>query len=381
MKSDSSSYKQPWFHSSSLDLLGVIGFPFYFLPFAFFINTQQWSISFLYLLVGAIGFIDFGHIFAMWFRIKSNPLEKSYSLPMYLVFYFLIWVFFASIIFIGHQFHLERFLVYFVIFHFIKQQYGLIQIYSRTDGPKTKVNNLINRYFIYLTMAYPIFWWHGEKKFQGLYWKKFFFDIPYIDVINNFLLVLLVLGFTYYLWSEINIYKRNKFLNIPKTLSIVGAFLGWNVPIIFLKSPVLYFFTIVYTHNMAYFFIVWIIGNRDYKLKGKEAPKSLMKRFLTWETKEGFISFFFFCNILAAVVLGIFFQLTMGKVNSIFSIDISLGWLPQFKDTETFLFALAASIYYTTQGSHYLFDGFLWKKEKDFAWHLRQEKLKAQPQT
>jgi hypothetical protein len=234
--------KQPWFHSSLLDSLGIVGFPFLFLPFAFFINTQQWSVSFLYLLIGAIGFIDFGHIFAMWFRIKSNPLEHKYSLPMYLLFYVLIWIFFASVIFWGHQFSLERFLVYFVIFHFIKQQYGLIQIYSRTDGKKTKYETAFNRYFIYISMAYPIFWWHGQKKFQSLYWKQFFFDIPYINMINHILLALFILGLLYYIACEIRIYKKNKFFNIPKNFSVLGAILGWNVPIIFLENPCTLFF-------------------------------------------------------------------------------------------------------------------------------------------
>lgn len=376
---NSPTYKQPWFHSPWLDSISMYGFPL-LATFILFFFTDLLTPKLITQFALFIGVIDFGHIFAQWFRVKYNPTEKSSALYKYLIFFVISLFIVAFITSLSYLKQMQSFLVYLVLYHFIKQQYGIIKIYSKTDGVKSKLQNRVTDAFVYLSMAYPVIHWHSSDLLKTFYWKELFIDIPYINSIEVVLRVFFIATFVGYVFYEYKITKRNKGFNIPKNLSVLGALIGWNFALIFPTYQKALLFTIVYTHNIAYIVLIWVVGRRDRKLQGYQEPEGLKKIFC-WTSVPGFFTYYLMINLMASSIITLWYWVAHNKVINEFLLYHVITQLPQVHDRESFIWHLVNALFYTTQGTHYIIDGFLWKKEKDYAWHLRQEQLKAQPQT
>jgi len=371
--------KQPWFHSPLVDTIGMYGLPL-LASMLFFFFIDIFGFPNLFAIFAFFAFVDWGHIFAMWFRIGSNPLESKKNIIGYIIIFIVTWFLFSLVLYNKQLKYLEHFLVYFVIFHFIKQQFGIIRIYSKTD-PKNKssLERIMTNTFIYLSMVYPVIWWHTVEKHTNFYWRKFFFDIPFIDSMEVALRVIYILSALFYMYYELRITKRTKMFNIPKNLSVLGAAIGWGCSIIFFEYSYLVTFCVVYTHNIAYFFLIWIVAKRDKALLNIPDPKGF-KKIITWTTKEGFILYFLGVNAAAMFILGVINYIVRNIQNHkiIFGnvdMNLAIGWLfPQSDNYYGYYASFVYALYFTIQGTHYFIDGFIWKKEKDFAFHLAQQK-------
>jgi len=372
-------YQQPWFYSAWLDSLSMYGFPLLATLILFFF-TDLLTPRLITQFALFMGVIDFGHIFAQWYRIKYNPIEKPNALYKYIFLFIILLFVTAFITSLNFQREMQSFLVYYVLYHFLKQQFGIIKIYSKTDGPKTKLQMRMTDTFIYLSMAYPVIHWHSSELLKTFYWKDLFITVPYIESIEIVTRVIFIVSFVAYIFYEYKITKTNGGFNIPKNLSVLGALVGWNFALIFPTYQKALLFTIVYTHNIAYIVLIWVVAKRDRKLQGYVEPKGI-KQVFSWTTVPGFVVYYLSINIMASTVLTLWYWVAHDKVIHEFLLYHVIVHLPQINSQESFLWHIINALFYTTQGSHYLFDGFLWKKEKDYAWHLRQKEIKAQPQT
>jgi hypothetical protein len=368
-----SNYQQPWFHSAWLDSISMYGLPL-LASFVLFFFSNVIDPKHILQVILLVGLIDFGHIFGQWYRIKYNPCESENAIYKYLIFFIISLFVVAFITSLNFQKELQTCLVYLVIYHFIKQQFGIIKIYSRTDGAKTRFQRISTDWFVYLSMLYPFLYWHKNDLLKSFYWKTFLIEIPYINIISNIALISLIFCFVCYVYYEYLISKNNRAINIPKNLSVLGALIGWNFAFIFPTYSNVILFTVIYTHNIAYIMLIWIIGKRDRALQGYKEPTGI-KKVLSWTTTPGFFFYFFMINFIASIVYGVWYWVAHDQVMTKFFLDHIITLLPQIKYQENFGWHIVNALFYTTQGTHYIIDGFLWKKEKDYAWQLRQEKI------
>jgi hypothetical protein len=352
---------QPWIHSWYGDSFSFFLIPITFVVLAFFKfppfgNIDQKSVN---KLITWVLIIDWAHIFAQWHRIYTNPLESKKGKWVYPLSYLLLIPLLGWSFQFGIMDAVESFLVYFVIFHFIKQHFGFIRIYSKIDGPKTKFESMTESALIYLCMWTPVLYWHTYFPKQGFYWTLHFVKHPYVQALFWPAIILYAFTFGCYVFAEGKRWKRNGIINWPKNLAILTSALGWGLVSIFVEAQILIFFTVILTHDLSYTFFVWIIGRRDDKIRNKKVP------WFSWFSIPGFFIYLFAIIFISQIVMATYAEmahdlnrdyLIVGKFFN--NLPSSPGWWQEF----------GAAFFFGTQAHHYFIDKYLWKKEKDLAY-------------
>lgn len=353
---------QPWIHSWYGDSIGFFAIPFIFFTFALF-NLPPFnglSRSNLTAIIYGVLILDWGHIFAQWFRIYLNPAESKRAKYIYSFSYLLlIPILTLMMMFVIDQPYVESFLVYFVIYHFIKQHFGFVRIYSKIDGVKTKVESFSEDLFVYLTMWVPVIYWHIKFPYDTYYWVIHFIKIPFVHTLFYVGLSLYCSSFLIYVYFERKRFIANKIFNMPKNLAIISAALGWGAVSFFNDVPVLIFFTVVLTHDFSYLVLIWFIGRRDEKTLNNKV------RWISFWSVPGAFIYVLVVLFVSRLVIGIHAELVFDMNKSYFLIGTLFNSL---SNDSRWLIKLGWSVFFATQGHHYFIDKYLWKKEKDFSY-------------
>ncbi len=358
---------QPWIMNAYADFFGLFLVPFLFIFLAFiksppFDSPNSKFLGFCILLVLII---DWAHIFAQYPRIFSNPLESKLNKWLYPLSYLLLLPVMTILLNIFSVTFIDTLLVYFVIFHFIKQHFGFVKIFSRTDGPKSIWEKRFEDLFIYLTMWAPVIYWHAVPFGYDYKWVSLFIKIPGIEFISIMVFVIYAFSFLNYIRMEFVRFKKDHFFNIPKNLSLLSAILGWGIVSILSDSTSLVIFTVTLTHDLSYTYLVWVIGRRDKKILNQKL------KIFSWNSIGGFI-FYVLCLVLISHIIMIthleltkdlnWNYLIYGKMFNFLKSDNQ--WLTNF----------GWSLFFATQAHHYFIDRFLWKKEKDLEYMVKTGK-------
>lgn len=358
-----------WIHSWYGDTLGFFTIPILSVALAFFHLPpfNGLSRSDLTSAVYMVLILDWGHIFAQWYRIFLNPAESRKAKFQYTVSYFLLIPILALLLtfFFIHS-YVESLLVYFVIYHFIRQHYGFVRIYSKTDVFKTKTEAFVEGMFIYLSMWTPVIYWHIEFPFEAYYWVIHFIKIPFVKDLFQIALMLYVLSSILFLYFEFRRFTKTKVINIPKLMAIFTAGLAWGSVSFFREAPVLIFFTVVLTHDVSYMVLVWFVGRRDKILSDNQIKWNSI-----WSV-PGSVIYLLGILVVSRLVVGLHAELVFDLNKSYFLIGTLFN---DVTNNSTFLIKLGWAIFFVTQGHHYFIDRYLWKKEKDFAYVLKNKKV------
>lgn len=360
--------KQPWFHSWYADFFGLHFLPFFFVIMALF-EIPPFGNSNLHLMGTIISFIliiDWAHIFAQWYRIYSNPVESSFNKWIYPLSYFLMIPLIACVVHYSGRFPVERFLVYFVIYHFIKQHYGYTRIYSSADGNKTKRESFFESSLIYCSMVVPLIYWHINFPDKTFLWKTFFIESSIFDLVIYPGLLFYSISLAGYVYFEFKRFQRTNFFNWSKNLAILSPALGWGVISLYPESKYLIYFSIVLTHDISYSFFVWLIGRRDKKLISKEVS------WFSWTSIPGLFFYFAMIILVGQTILVIHHRYVGHSLPNLIFGDFfnflvyAPGWKQDF----------GVALFFATQSHHYFIDKYLWKKEKDLSYVMYVTKSK-----
>ncbi len=262
-------------------------------------------------------------------------------------------------VYFGSRLHVEIALVYFVIFHFIKQHYGFMKVYSKIDGVKSKFEAFSENLLFYISMWTPVIYWHINFPKKNFYWSARMLPIPYVDIIFTLACVLYAASAIVYLVFEIKRSKKNGIFNIPKNLALFSAAIGWGGVSLFSDVAVLIMFTVVLTHDVSYTVLVWMFCRRDEKIIKKKI------NWFSWWSAPGFAFYVVALVLFSHLIMVIHLELARntemdyviyGKIfNNITSSSAiwqHFGW----------------GLFFATQAHHYFIDKFLWKKEKDLSY-------------
>lgn len=372
---------QPWVHSWYGDSLGFFLIPLSFILLATFSLPPfgNFDPKYVGVVISYVLLIDWAHIFAQWHRIYCNPVESTRAKWIYPISFIVL----VPIIALYFQYvsidHVEKFLIYFVIYHFIKQHYGFIRIYSKTDGSKTKFESVTESALVYLCMWTPVLYWHIDFPKKDFYWNLHFLKNPVTQ--NLFYPAIAAYAFCLvaYVFAEYKRTKRNQMFNWPKNIALTLSALGYGLISIMVESKMLIFFTVVFTHDVSYIFLVWFIGRRDEKLKTKKIA------WYSWWSVPGFTWYLLALILMGQTIMALHGELghdlnrhyfLVGKFFN--DLPWSAGWWQNF----------GFALFYATQAHHYFIDKFLWKKEKDLSFMMKtgqfnppQPELKAAGET
>lgn len=355
-----------WFHSWYVDTLCLHSIPLIFTFLAVFNLPpfRQESYGVLIAMVTWIIVIDWGHIFAQWFRIYSNPVESKKLKWLYPLSYLALIPLLTVLVKFSGRVPVETFLIYYVIYHFIKQHYGFTRIYSKIDGQKTKLETRIEDIAIYASMVTPVLYWHLTFPYKHFLWKTHFLKSNLIEYLFYLSAAIYIVSFVLYGFNEIKRSLRNGYVNWAKNLAFFSAALGWGVVSLLSDSVLLIFFTVVLTHDVSYTCFVWLIGRRDQQKIQKKIP------WRSWFSVPGFIIYVVVLVIVSQVILVIHHRLVGHHVpnvvygNLFAGIPYIAGWVESF----------GIALFFATQGHHYFIDKYLWKKEKDLEYMVKTGK-------
>jgi len=297
-------------------------------------------------------FIDVAHVYSTLYRTYFNPekLKKRHTL---LIAIPLLCYFVGVMLYHVDGLLFWRVLAYLAVYHFIRQQYGFMRLYSRTENCG-KTERLIDIVAIYTATLYPILSWHfGESRNFNWFISGDFIYFPsrFLETFATGLYLVIIA--VYVIKELISGFKKQRF-NIPKNLLIAGTFLSWYFGIVYFNGDMAFTTLNVISHGIPYMALIWFFEKKGYN---REMTKKNVFMRLSFG-KYGVLAFTLTIVLLAYVEEGLWDGFVWKEHSSVFSMFSSL---PQVLDMN--LLSLLVPLLALPQSTHYVLDGFIWRKK------------------
>lgn len=302
--------------------------------------------------------IDVGHVYSTLFRTYFDKetfaaqRNTMVGIPVICAITGLMLYSFSDTLF-------WRVLAYLAVYHFVRQQYGFMRIYSHGEA-YGKWPKRIDSLAIYSATIYPMLYWHlnDHRNFNWFTEGDFFqANIPGASEVL-FILYTLIMGI--YIVKEVYSTYLNRHLNVNKNAVILGTAFSWYFGIVYYNGDLTFTLLNVVAHGIPYMTLVWAWGRKKSK-KGQLQDNRLL-RFVF--NGPGILLFIFIISILAFIEEGLWDSLVWREHTGIF---ISFGtWLQQ---AEKSMLKIIIPILALPQIVHYVIDGYIWKIKNDqFSW-------------
>lgn len=350
--------KQPWLGKPVTDILFILLPPFGCLLFialfpGLFQNNSDLSDAWWVLLVLLV---DVAHVYSTLYRtyFDSNAIKQYRSLLISIpVIAFVAGVLLYSI----NGLLFWRLLAYVAVFHFIRQQYGFMRLYSRKENIPA-IYKRIDTATIYYATLYPILYWHltSPKNFNWFVAGDFFFFKA--NGLLAFCTWLYYLLLVVYVAKEVILYITHKQFNIPRVTVIVGTLLSWYFGIVYFNGDMAFTLLNVISHGIPYIALIWIYGKKQQPRThaGNRILQLVFSRY-------GIVLFLLIIFMLAYVEEGLWDMTVWKEHTGIFP-------FPGFHFTGKTVLNILVPLLAVPQITHYIIDGFIWRiKQQDIPSH------------
>lgn len=338
--------KQPWIHKAQTDSAFILSPPFIILAIVFLCQSWLQSIeeshsfyTWLFLVV----FIDVAHVYATLFKTYFVPkaFEEKRSLLIALpIICFAIGV---VLFMLGSKVFWVT-LAYVAVFHFIRQQYGFMRLYSRLE-PKTRSSIIQDNLTIYAATGYPMLYWFMSPP------RKFTWFMPneFFTYRNDALLQ--VFGYIYivimaaYAIKVIYTLVKTKYFNIPKNAIIAGTALSWYFGIVYFNNDLVFTMLNIVSHGIPYMALIYL---KEIK-QGKETSGLL-------QYLNNYKGILIYVGILVLLAFSEEYIWEVMVWNEQFTLESGFNFEPWH--------FLLVPLLVVPQFTHYILDGFIWKTKK-----------------
>jgi hypothetical protein len=346
-------HTQPWLGKPWTDILFILLPPFVCLliitlfPALFQdakgISDASWVVLIL--------LIDVAHVYSTLYRTYFDPVAFNKQRTILLaipVIGFIVGVMLYSI---GPGLF-WRLLAYTAVFHFVRQQYGFMRLYSRRE-PKNSISSMIDTLTIYYATIYPLLYWHlnGPRNFNWFVENDFIYLRS-----GTLLLILKMLYFALmatWLVKETIQWIKSKQVNIPKLLVVSGTALSWYGGIVYFNGDLAFTLLNVVSHGIPYMALIWIYGRKNYI-----ATQSRFLRVVF--SKYGLFVFLGLLFLFAFIEEGLWDIAVWKEHGNMFGLS---GFsAPSFDKT---ILAFIVPLLALPQITHYILDGFIWRIKRD----------------
>ncbi len=354
MKALSSRFTFRYMYSPMHDLFLILLPPIILSIVIFFlrdsIEVSSQEAFLIWLLIRAP--LDSGHVFATVFKtyFDSHEFKKLRKLLIFLPVGVFIFCFFFSYLNLPL---FGQFVAYMAVFHFIRQQYGLVCLYENQEL-RTGRGFSIDYLLIHMSCLYPMIYWHAHypKHIQWFSPTNFFKISPaYEELARYFYIALIVL----YLGKEILFFFQGKKISLSKQLIHLGTALCWNLAIVYFDSILVFILLVEVSHAMAY---LSLIGFHSKKAIKNDYDKSIFKKVKYRHFFSGHALLF----LLLIFVLGVGLD-TLGFVFFSHPFVELRDIVPEFFITGDWKVAMLLALFTVVQFTHYILDGFIWKRK------------------
>ncbi|MCW3162042.1 hypothetical protein [Chryseobacterium oryctis] len=337
--------KQPWIHNAKTDGWFILSPPFLVLLIIFLFQKQIQGLEHhysFYTWLFLIVFVDVAHVYSTLFKTYFVKEEVRKRKLLYWGIPVLSWVLGLVL----YQFGSLTFwsvLALIAVFHFIRQQYGFMRIYARFEP--NNWSKTIDGIAVYSATIYPMLYWFKTPRAFTWFVEKEFVWLQKLPDYISFITIIYFSILSVWLVKTIYFLIKTREINIPKNLIILGTYLSWYFGIVYFNKDLVFTFLNVVSHGIPYITLIYIQEikhKKEQELKKRSIFKSSLGIFLFIGVILGFA---FFEEFLWETLIW----------REHFSLDFVLSkkW-----------FQVLVPLLVVPQLTHYLLDGFIWKKPK-----------------
>jgi hypothetical protein len=255
---------QAWLSSARWDIAFII-LPAYLtsvLCVLFRSQFESMQILPLWVWVSLVLLVDVAHVYATLFRtyLHKDAFERNRTFLLALPA--ACWIA-GSLLYSLNDLFFWRVLAYLAVFHFIRQQFGFVVLYSRKDPPRQRSFRWLDCACVYIATIYPMLFWHTHmpRNFSWFVAGDFVESVPaLVEFLAGILYGAIAVA---YIGKEVALWNQTKYFNLPRNLLIVGTALSWWTGIVWLNSDMAFTLTNVVSHGIPYMALVWLYHHRD----------------------------------------------------------------------------------------------------------------------
>jgi len=292
--------------------------------------------------------VDVAHVYSTLYRTYFDRSSyKRYGWPLVLIP--LSGFIGGVLLYLQGAWLFWRLLAYLAVFHFIRQQYGFLRLYSRREELSVWARR-IDELTIYYATIYPLIYWHlrGPRNFNWFTDNDFFFFQS--EVLLKIATLLYYVTISLYIVRELYALWRNGYINIPRVSVLTGTILSWYFGIVYFNGDMAFTLLNVVSHGIPYMALIWLYGERQ------RSTSFLRLVFSRW----GILIFLGIIFLLAYVEEGLW-DMTLWKEHlNVFPVFR----LPGGKLHGAWL-AFVVPLLALPQVTHYIIDGFIWRRRNE----------------
>jgi hypothetical protein len=350
-----------WLFSAPLDLAAFLGSALIALAalaygaWAGLINgdTPDWA------WVPGVLLIDVAHVWATAFRVYFVPKELFRRPWLYTLVPLTGYVLGVALYSEG-DWVFWRVLAYLAVFHFVRQQYGWVMLYRARRGETDRLGRWLDSAAIYMATIYPLIYWHAHLP-RGFWWFKTWDFKPLPAPISQFVVQTAAVVY----WAALAVYAfraiaawRGGRANPGKDIVVATTALCWYLGIVALNSDYAFTVTNVIIHGVPYMVLVyWYAVTTRVSgtgLAGGASPPATSQP--TRASRLRFLIIFLATIWLLAYAEELLWDRGIWHERSqIFG----RGW--DFGSARMWIVPLLA----LPQWTHYVLDGFIWKRKSN----------------
>jgi hypothetical protein len=335
----------PWLFSRNLDLSVFLGSA----VASLLLLAVGWRLGVLneespdWTWITAVLLIDVAHVWSTTFRVYFDIEEVKRRFWLYMLVP-------AAGYLVGAALYSEGELVFWkalallAVFHFVRQQYGWVALYRRKLYETDRVTWWIDTAAVYLATVYPLAFWMTRlpRNFEWFV-QNDFFAAP--ALVEQVLFPVYIAALALYFGKSIYQYAATGFLNIGKDIVVATTAVCWYVGIVFFNSDYAFTVTNVIIHGVPYFALIYVYARTRREAAGR-FYRTLSHNWLI-----------FLATLWAlAYVEELFWHRGVWHEKSwIFGAD----W--DWTNVKIYLVPLLA----VPQLTHYVLDGFLWRRKNN----------------
>lgn len=229
--------------------------------------------------ISAVLLIDVAHVWSTSFRVYFDKGEFRRRL----------WLYVAVPIFgyaVGVALYSEGSLLFWrvlalaAVFHFVRQQYGWVALYRRKLRETARWTWWIDASAIYLATIYPLAYWMTRlpRNFEWFV-QNDFVSIP--AAVETVLFPIYVLALGAYAVKSAYLYLRDGSLNIGKDIVVMTTAVCWYAGIVYFNSDYAFTVTNVIIHGVPYFALIYVYTRMRRESTGR-VYRSLSANWLTF---------------------------------------------------------------------------------------------------
>lgn len=345
---------QPWIHSAAADCAFILAPALLATAIALLIvgagqgdaGVSPWTWALL-----VIG-IDVAHVYSTLYRTYLDPVERR-ALSGWLIATPLAgWI--AGVLLYGASAAaFWTVLAYTAVFHFVRQQYGFLMLYARAERTLPRACAFIDRATIYGATLFPLLYWHTHLP-RPFAW---FIDGDFLALprwLWSVAAPLYAALLATYLLKEFWLVRRQRHVNLPRNLLVLGTALSWYVGIIAAAGDLVFTLTNVVAHGIPYIALTCIFAHR--RDQRAHLPRS-------WFAAGAIPLVIALLVALAFVEEGFWDGLVWREHLALFP---GFSLLPQVENAS--LLTLLVPLLAVPQLTHYVLDGVIWRLRTHPEW-------------